>query len=477
MDHFIDGIYDPPASGAYLPVLNPCTGETVGTCPAGTPEDVDVAVKSAAAAFRSWKRRPLAERVRLQHAAAALMRDRADMLAGVLTSELGRPLAGCLTEIHRSAELLDFYAEEALRMSDEMLAHGVEGEKVLVTRQPVGVVAAITPFNYPITLLTFKLGAALPVGCTVVAKPSEDTPLSTLHLAAIFTEAGFPPGVFNVVTGLGAVIGDALVAHPLVSKVAFTGGTRTGEHIAALAVSRHKRLILELGGQSPAIVCADADLDTAIPALVRHAFANSGQFCYRVNRIYVHTSIADAFLARFTEGARRLKTGHTGKDPSCDLGPLVNEKIFRNSEVQVADALAQGASIRTGGERLRGGDYETGWYFPPTVVADATPGMKIMREETFGPVVGVAAFADTETAIEAANDSPYGLAAYVFSRDLGAAWRVADALEAGSVWVNNIHRSYHNAPFGGMKASGTGREKGRWGLESYTELKTTYLSF
>lgn len=474
--HFINGKSQPPHSGQYFEVKNPCTGEILAECARGNEQDVQEALNSSLQAFKTWRKVPTAERAKLQHKAADLMRQNAPELAKTLCLELGRPLAGCLNEIQRSAELLDFYAEEGLRLRGEIPLNNIEGEQVLVVRQPVGVVVAITPFNYPITLLVFKIGAALVAGCTVVAKPSEDTPLSTLRLAEIFKMAGYPEGVFNVITGFGHEIGNVLIENPITQKIAFTGGTATGKRIAQLAAAHNKRITLELGGQSPAIVHEDADLDIACPALVKHAFANSGQFCYRVNRIYVHESIYTAFLNRFSLLMDSLKVGNDLKSP-CDLGPLINEKIFKNSEIQVADALSKNAQILRGGKRLTGDDYDKGCYFSPTLIADADHTMKIMTEETFGPVVGVMPYSDLETAVNWANDSEYGLAAYVFSKQLGIGLRLAEQLEAGSVWVNNIHRSHHNVPFGGMKQSGIGREKGHFGVEEYTELKTIYLTY
>jgi succinate-semialdehyde dehydrogenase / glutarate-semialdehyde dehydrogenase len=474
--HFINGENHKPSSGQYFTVTNPCTGETLAECGRGNAEDVQAALDSAFQAFQLWKKQPVAERAKVQHKAADLMRENAADLAKTLCLELGRPLAGCLTEIQRSADLLDYYAEEGLRLKGEIPLNNIEGEQVLVIRQPVGVVVAITPFNYPITLLIFKLGAALITGCTVVAKPSEDTPLSTLRLAEIFKNAGYPKGVFNVITGLGHEIGDFLIENPITQKIAFTGGTATGKHIAQVAAAHNKRITLELGGQSPALVCEDADLDVACPALVKHAFANSGQFCYRVNRIYVHQNIYADFINRFALLTDKLKVGNDLKSP-CDMGPLIHKKIFKNSELQVEDALQKDAKILRGGKKLTGDDYDKGWYFPPTIITDANHSMKIMTEETFGPVVGIMPFDNLETALSWANDSPYGLAAYVFSRQLGIGLRLAEGLDAGSVWVNNIHRSHHNVPFGGMKQSGIGREKGHFGVEDYTELKTIYLNY
>lgn len=458
-----------------IEVINPCNGEVVGVCPRATVNDAVKSIEAAHEAFKKWKKVSVAERVKLQHKVAEGMRKYAEELAQIIANELGRPIAGCLTEISRSADLLDFYAEEGLRLKGEIPLHNIEGEKALIIREPIGVVVSITPFNYPITLLTMKLGAALVAGCTVVAKPSEDTPLSTVRLGQIFEEVGYPEDVFKVITGYGHEIGNTLIEHPLVSKIAFTGGTNTGKRIGQVAAAHNKRTTLELGGQSPAVVCADANIEVAAAAIVRHGFANSGQFCYRVNRVYVHASIYELFVDKMVELAQKLTLGSPFS--GCDMGPIINQKIYQNSEVQVADALEKGASIRTGGKRLTGELYDKGWFFPPTIVADANHSMKVMTEETFGPVIGVMPFNSNDEAITLANDSEYGLAAYVFSENLATALRMAESFEAGSVWINNIHRSYHDVPFGGVKQSGMGREKGRYGIEAYTELKTIYLNY
>ncbi len=475
MKFFIDGKWTEAATDRTMAVVNPATGETIDSVPLGNAADADRAIASAAAAFKLWRKVPMARRAKLQHAAAQQLRQRADEFARLLTLELGRPLTGARIEIERSADLLDYFAEEGLRLRGEMPMINEANERVLVVKEPVGVVVAIAPFNYPITLLTFKLGAALMTGCTVVAKPASDTPLTTLKLAELFSQAGYPPGVFNAITGGGGELGRALVEHPTPRKIGFTGSSPAGKRIAAMAAATNKRLTLEMGGQSAAIVCADANLDVAVPALVRHGFANSGQFCYRVNRIYAERAIYQELIERMGAGARDLKVGN-GMDPGIDLGPMVNEEIFSTSVDQVADALAKGARLVAGGERLTGGDYDRGFFFPPTILVDTNPAMKIMREETFGPVLGVMPYDGLPEAIEMANDSPFGLAGYVFSRDLGVALQVAEELEAGSVWVNDIHRSYNMVPFGGYKESGLGREKSHHGLDAYLELKTIYLS-
>ena len=475
MENFIDGKWTKPLSGKYGDITNPVTGEAFEKVPHSNVDDVDVVMESAYKAFKKWKKVPVADRAKLQHKGAQLMRDHADELGNLLANELGRPVAACIREINRSADLTDYYAEEGLRLKGEIPLHNIEGERAMIIREPIGVVVSITSFNYPIALLTMKLGAALITGCTIVSKPSDETPLSTMRIAELFSEAGYPDGVFNVITGRGRDIGDALVTHKHTAKIAFTGGTNTGKRIGSLAAQHNKRVTLELGGQSPVIVCADADLKVAVPAIVKHTFANSGQFCYRVGRIYVHADIYDDFVAKATEQTKKLTVGD--QFSGCDMGPMISEKIYKTSEEQTADAKKKGATVTTGGERLKGEQYDKGWFFPPTIIADTDHSMNIMNEETFGPVAGIMKFTDNEEAVALANDSVYGLAAYVFTGELGAGLRIAEELEAGSVWVNNIQRSYHDVPFGGVKQSGIGREKGRYGIESFTELKTIYYSY
>ena len=403
------------------------------------------------------------------------MRDGAEALAETLHAELGRPLEGCAAEIASSANLLDVYAEEGLRLTAQMPLASGAGEKTMITRDPVGVVVAITPFNFPITLLCFKLGAALVAGCTVVAKPSEDTPLSTLMLADMFHKAGLPSGCFNVVTGTGRAVGEALVNHPVPRKIAFTGGIAAGKAIAAAAAGTVKSVTLELGGHCAAIVCADADLEKATDAITRHGYANSGQFCYRVNRVYVERAVYDDFLAMLTNKAGALTLAPAGG--KGDMGPLVNEKIFANSARQSEDAHRKGARILCGGQRQTGAGFDGGYYFQPTVIADATHDMLILQEETFGPILGICPVETAWEGLAHANNSPYGLAGFVFCRELAKGLALCEGMETGLVWMNDIQRSSHYTPFGGVKQSGVGREKGRWGVEAYLEYKTIYLSY
>jgi succinate-semialdehyde dehydrogenase / glutarate-semialdehyde dehydrogenase len=469
---FVNGQNLASSNGAVMFVIDKFTGDKFDTVPQATSTDVDHAFKSAAAAFALWKNTPLATRARIQKSCAVAMREHAPELAALLTRELGRPLPGCLTEFARAADLLDVYADEGLKLPFTEVASEDDTGKVVVSREPIGVVAAITPFNAPINLLIFKLGAAVMAGCTMVAKPADDTPLSTLRLAQIFHAAGLPAGVFNVVTG-DRRVGEMLVAHPTPRKVAFTGSIPAGKAIAAAAAGTMKRVTLELGGQSPATICADADLEHAAIAICRHAFANSGQICYRAAKVYVERAAYADFVARLTTRVKALTMCPAGG--SGDLGPMVNERMLQNPLRHIADARALGCHILSGGERLHGKGFDGGYYLPPTLIADVTEHALIMREETFGPVLAVAPVENIDEAITNANATPFGLAAFVFTRDAVKGQSICNQLEAGSVWLNDIQRSAHLAPFGGVKQSGLGREKGRWGIEAYLEWKTTYL--
>jgi succinate-semialdehyde dehydrogenase / glutarate-semialdehyde dehydrogenase len=470
---FINGATCGAPDNRSMAVTDKATGELFDTVPVAAQQNVDDAFESAASAFLTWKTTPIAERARIQKACAAALRVQAPAVAETLSRELGRPLPGCLHECGRAAELMDVYADEGLKLSFAQIASEDAKGKIIVSREPIGVVAAIMPFNYPINLLLFKLGAAFMAGCTVVAKPADDTPLSTLMLAQIFFDAGLPAGVFNVVTG-DRQVGEMLVAHPTPRKVAFTGSVAAGKAIAAAATGTMKRVTLELGGQSPAIVCADADLDQAATAICRHAFANSGQFCYRVAKVYVAADVYDLFVEKLMLRVKVLTMSPAGG--TGDLGPMVNARMMDNSLRHIDDAKRVGARILTGGARLKGPGFDGGYYLPPTLIADVPENALIMREETFGPALAVSRVATPDEAVTKANATPYGLAAFVFTRDIALGQYLCSALEAGSVWLNDIQRSAHHLPFGGMKQSGMGREKGRWGIESYLEWKTTYLT-
>jgi succinate-semialdehyde dehydrogenase / glutarate-semialdehyde dehydrogenase len=399
-----------------------------------------------------------------------------DEFAALLSRESGKPGKAALSEVQSAAALIDYFAQESLRLAGHIPLMGNPREKVLIVREPVGVVVGITPFNYPLSTLISKLAPALAVGCTVVVKPDEHTPLCALRLAQLALTTGLPPGVFNVVTGTGPETGHHLVHHPLPRLIAFTGSTAVGKKIQAASAPWVRKTILELGGHCPAIICADAPWQDLLPQLVAQIFKNTGQYCYRISRIFVAESIAADFLQGLLQAASALKVGPAA-DPATDLGPLNNAEIHASIVEQVGTAVRQGARVELGGCPLTAPPCERGFYFPPTILTNVNSDMAIMREEIFGPVVMIQPFADVARAIDQANATPYGLAAYLFTRALGNALEWAEQLECGSVWINQIHQAYPQAPFGGMKESGLGREKSRFGIEEYTELKTIYLSY
>lgn len=459
--------YRHEAKGVRLAVTAPTTGALIDHGPDGGPQDADRTITGAARTFETWRRRPLVEGVRPVKACANTMPADADTVGAAFHSELGRPLPACITETTRSANLLDICAKEGLRRTVTKALAPAAGEKAIVARDPLSLVMAITPFNCPITLLIFKRGAALVAGFTVVAKPAEETPLSTLKLAGIFHAAGLPEGAFDVVTG-----GRSIGQHRVPRQIAFIGGTAAGKAITAAGTL--KRLTLELGGRGAAIIRADADLDKAANAIACHGFANSGQFGHRVNRIYVERPAYEAFL----DALLRRVAAHTMAPvgDSGDLGPMINARILPNAAAQVADAGDKGARILLNGEQLYDDRYDGGCYLPPTLIADATPDMAILREQTFGPVLGICPVDNPRDALRQANMSRYGLAGFVLSADLARGLTLCEGVEAGSVWLNFSQHSSHHATFGGVKESGIGREEGRYGVESFPEYKPMYLS-
>jgi succinate-semialdehyde dehydrogenase/glutarate-semialdehyde dehydrogenase len=469
-DLFIGGAWRPAGSGETVSIPDPATGEPVGTAALGGVEDARAALVAARDAFPTWSATPVGKRAAILHEAARLIRQRMEEIARTLTLEQGKPVVDSRKEIAFACEVIDYYADEAQRVGGDWRPTRQANIRSLVIRQPVGVVVAIVPWNYPIDLLSWKVGPALAAGCTVVAKPATETPLATAQVVQAYDDAGLPAGVLNLVIGRGSVVGDELVRNPISRLITVTGSTETGRHVMRLAADHIKRLSLELGGHTPLIVLDDAELDAVVPAAVRRSYSNMGQICIAVNRIFVADALAHDFTAAFAERARSLRLGH-GLDPDVEYGPLLNEATRQRSVDHVAEAVGAGARLVTGGRPPVGDRYAHGWFYEPTVLADVEPAMRVMREETFGPVTAIRRYRTLDEAIAMANDSPYGLAAYVFGRDLERCLYVAERLEAGGVGVNTNDVTELAAPFGGWKESGFGRELGPEGLEHCYELK------
>jgi len=453
-----------------FPVVNPATGEVVDTVPLASEREVDLAVRAAHEAFPSWWDTPAARRGEILYAALEKVRAHAEELARTLTLEQGKPLREARLEIRRFLHTIEHYAGLAKNLRGGYVPSLDQDTYGLVLKRPLGVVAAIVPWNFPTTLLANKLGPALITGNTVVAKPAETTPLTTLKIAALFHEAGLPPGVFNVVTGLGPVAGEALVRHPLVRKVAFTGSTAVGKRIMALAAETLKRVTLELGGSDPMIVCDDADLDQAAKAAAVGRFFNCGQACLAVKRLYVFENVYEAFMERFLPRVQRLRLG-PGLDEGTQMGPLHTEKQRRLIEEQLRDALESGGKLLVGGKRPEAEALRRGYFFEPTVVLEPSLDNRVAQEEVFGPLLPIWRVKSIEEAVELANRSPYGLGSTVFTRSLERASYALEKLETGYTWINSVNRIYDELPFGGVKQSGYGKEHGMEALEYYQETK------
>ncbi len=457
-----------------MEVRNPSTGETVDTVPLGTAADVDAAVQAASQAFATWSRQAPHQRAVHLHKAAQAIREEAAAIAELLTREQGKPLKESQIETARLADNLEFFAGIADKLRGYHIPLNEPNTYGMVLRRPLGVCAAIVPWNFPLTLLANKMAPALAAGNTVVVKPASTTPLSTLRAVEAMYKSGLPAGVVNVVTGPGGTLGEALVAHPQVRKVGFTGQTGTGKHVMEVASQTLKRLTLELGGSDPMIVCDDADLDRAASAAAVGRFFNCGQACLAIKRLYLFDSIADAFLERFLPRAKRLKVGD-GMAPDVRMGPMHTEQQRAEVEAMVQDATRRGAKVVTGGRRPEGPEHARGWFLEPTVLTDVPPEATIITEECFGPALPVMRIKDLEDGIRLANDSVYGLGSSIWTRDVGKARRAAEELEAGYTWVNSLQVAHDELPFGGVKMSGFGKEHGVEALESYTELKSVVI--
>ncbi|MES2301681.1 MAG: NAD-dependent succinate-semialdehyde dehydrogenase [Pseudomonadota bacterium] len=452
--------------GKTFDVTNPATGEVIAAVPDMGATETHRAIAAAHAAMPDWAGRTAGERAAILRRLFDLMMAERDALAEILTREQGKALKEAKGEIAYAAEFIDWFAEEGKRAYGEVIPAHAADKRIVVLRQPIGVVGTITPWNFPSAMITRKIGPALAAGCTVVLKPASQTPLSALALAALAQEAGIPPGVFNVVTGSASQIGGELTTNPLVRKISFTGSTEIGRLLMRQSAETIKKLSLELGGNAPFIVFDDADLDAAVDGALASKFRNAGQTCVCTNRFYVQAGIHDAFVARLAERVNGMKLGN-GMDATTDLGPLIDAKAVAKVEEHVADALGKGATLVTGGVRSAIGEC----FFEPTVVSGVTGAMAVAHEETFGPLAAIIRFDDEADAIAAANASEFGLAGYFYSCDMARIWRVAEALETGIVGINTGLISTAVAPFGGVKQSGLGREGSRHGLDDYMELK------
>jgi succinate-semialdehyde dehydrogenase / glutarate-semialdehyde dehydrogenase len=475
----IGGEWRQAAAHEEIEVVNPATEAVVDSVPSGSPEDVGLAVATAKRAFAEWSRTDVEKRASILTKAADLIHEHAKDLAGTLTSEQGKPVAEAMGEVTHLAHGVRYYAEAAtkVRGSYHDLPSTLGPAYGMVIRRPMGVCAAITPYNFPLTLLGTKVAPALASGNTVVAKPAATTPLATLEVARLFSEAGVPDGVLNVVTGRGSVIGDALVGHPDVRRVAFTGSTEVGRHVAKLAAPDLKRLSLELGGSDPVIVCADADVDAAVKAVIIGRYWNAGQACLGCKRVFVHDSVYDAFVSALVERVGRYEPGDgtvKAEKPKLRMGPIHT----RAGRDELLEQIESGTA--SGGELLIGGGTgsasgDKGWFLEPAVIAEPAADSRVMTEEVFGPVLPVLRFTDFDDAIARANDTPYGLGSSIWTHDARLIHRAAQEIDSGMTWVNQIHYGYDELPFGGVKASGFGKEHGLESLDSYVELKSVVV--
>jgi succinate-semialdehyde dehydrogenase/glutarate-semialdehyde dehydrogenase len=467
---YIDGAWEQLPGGAAIPVDNPATGEIIGTVPKMGAAETRRAIDAAARAFEQWRQRTARERAVVLRRWFELMMSNQEDLARLMTLEQGKPLEESRGEVAYAASFLEWFGEEAKRVYGDTIPGHQTDKRIVVLKQPVGVVACITPWNFPLAMITRKAGPALAAGCTVVSKPASQTPFSALALAELAERAGVPKGVFNVITGNSSEIGAELASNPVVKKLSFTGSTEVGRLLMAQCSSTIKKVSLELGGNAPFIVFDDADLDAAVAGAMASKYRNTGQTCVCTNRFLVQSAVHDAFAEKLTAAVQGLRPA-PGFEPGATQGPLIDDRAVAKVEEHIRDAVARGASILTGGRRHSLG----GRFFEPTVLTGVTAAMAIAREETFGPVAPLFRFDTEAEAIALANDTEFGLAAYFYGRDIARVWRVAEALEYGMVGINTGLISTEVAPFGGVKQSGLGREGSKYGMDEYLEIK--YLCF
>jgi succinate-semialdehyde dehydrogenase/glutarate-semialdehyde dehydrogenase len=463
---YLDGAWVTARSGATITVDNPATGDAVGVVPRLGAAETRQAIDAAARAFPAWRKKTARERAAVMRRWFDLMMANQEDLARLMTTEQGKPLGEARGEVAYAAGFLEWFGEEAKRVYGDTIPGQQTDKRIIVIKQPIGVVACITPWNFPLAMITRKAGPAIAAGCTVVLKPASQTPFSALALAELGERAGLPKGVFNVITGAAVEIGGELTSNPDVRKLSFTGSTETGKLLMAQCAGTVKKISLELGGNAPFIVFDDAELDAAVEGTIASKYRNTGQTCVCANRIFVQDAVYDAFAAKLAEAVKKLKPA-PGLEAGATQGPLIDDRAVQKVEEHIGDALSKGARVVIGGRRHALG----GRFFEPTVLADVTTSMLIAREETFGPVAPLFRFRTEEEAIALANDTPFGLAAYFYGRDVGRVWRVAEALESGMVGINTGIISTEVAPFGGVKESGLGREGSKYGLEEFLEIK------
>lgn len=467
---FIDGGWIDAGDRATENVLNPATGDVLAAVPHASRDDIDAAAEAAGRAFRAWRKTTAYDRAKLIRKAADLLRERVEHIATRMVLEQGKPIGEARMEVMAAADIFDWTADEGRRIYGRVVPTRVPGVQWTVTREPVGPVAAFTPWNVPVVIPARKISAALAVGCTMVIKPSEETPASVLEIARALDDAGLPEGVLNVVYGVPAQVSEQLIFHPQIRKITFTGSTAVGQQLAAMAAQAGvKRATMELGGHAPVLVFDDADIEHAVQSMAAFKYRNAGQVCIAPTRFYVHDSIHDRFVADFAAAAKAIRIGD-GLDPETRMGPLANPRRVAAMEQFVADALGRGAQLKAGGER----GSNRGFFYEPTVLANVSADARAMNEEPFGPLAVTSSFTSFDEVIEQANRLPFGLAAYVFTRSARTAAMLGEALETGMVGINNSFISMPETPFGGVKQSGYGSEGGTEGMDAY--LTTKFVS-
>jgi succinate-semialdehyde dehydrogenase / glutarate-semialdehyde dehydrogenase len=464
--NYVDGAWVNARSSATINVDNPATGEIIGTVPKCGAAETRAAIEAADRALPAWRKKIAKERAAVVRRWYELMLEHQEDLARLMTIEQGKPLIESKGEVVYAASFLEWFAEEAKRVYGDTIPGHQADKRIVVIKQPIGVVACITPWNFPLAMITRKAGPAIASGCTVVLKPASQTPFSALALAELAERAGVPKGVLNVVTGSAPEIGGEMTSNPTVKKLSFTGSTEVGKLLMEQCAKTVKKVSLELGGNAPFIVFEDADIDAAVEGAMASKYRNNGQTCVCVNRLYVQDGVYDAFAQKLSAAVSKLSPMN-GLEPGANQGPLIDDKAVRKVEEHIADATSKGARVVLGGKRHARG----GRFFEPTVLVDVTPSMMVAREETFGPVAPLFRFTTEDEAIKMANDTEFGLAAYFYGRDIARVWRVAEALESGMVGINTGLISTEVAPFGGVKESGLGREGSKYGIEEYLEIK------